>query len=224
MKSFILHNKILNRHKASGFSLVELMIAVAIIGIGAVIATPAIITTLSDMRLNSAARDLYGVIMKAKGEAAKRNSNCTVVFNQVIGPPTFTANTTCAYVLFVDNNPAAGRNSEYDPGEEIITYLVKDQQGVPAAWSTDVSLDITQGGAPSITGFTLRLNDDGNPSISFKPTSIPTDNNGGLANGTVFLISTSFIGAPILARDAHQRNIVINQSGNVRIRRGTTDL
>lgn len=203
------------RAPRQGFTLVEVMIVLAIIGTLAAIAAPALIITLSDIRLSSAARDLYGVIMTAKKEAAKRNSNCTLVFNQVIGPPIFAVNTTVAYVLFVDND----LDSEYDlpvppliPGEPIITYL--------AQWPDSVALNLQQGGG---TGFTIPVNDNNLPFISFRPNSIPINNNnvglipspipnlGGLAN-TIFLASTDFANP-----DDRTKCVTLNQSGNVRI-------
>lgn len=72
MKSFSTNNK--------GFSLVELMVVVGILGISAAIAFPGLIRTLPKWRANSVTRDISGKLMLARLRAVKNNKKYGVEF------------------------------------------------------------------------------------------------------------------------------------------------
>lgn len=64
-----------------GFTLVELMIVVAIIGILAVGAGPAISSYMQQRGLSTAAADFYGELQMARLEAVKTNARCSVTLD-----------------------------------------------------------------------------------------------------------------------------------------------
>jgi type IV fimbrial biogenesis protein FimT len=70
-----------NLQKSSGFTLIELMIAIGIISILASIAVPAVMNWLPDYRLKAAARDLYSNLQSTKLNAVKSNNDWAVVFD-----------------------------------------------------------------------------------------------------------------------------------------------
>lgn len=87
MKSYCNSLRILlmrNKTGQKGFTLVEVMIVVAIIGILAAIATPALLAWLPNMRLKAAARDLYSKMQRTRMEAIRTNETWAIVFD----PPT----------------------------------------------------------------------------------------------------------------------------------------
>ena len=61
-----------------GFTMIELMVVVAIMAIMAALAAPSMTGLIAQQRLKSAATDLHFTMLKARGEAIKRNTNVTV--------------------------------------------------------------------------------------------------------------------------------------------------
>ena len=92
--------------KNSGFTLMELMVAIAIIGITAAIAIPNVISYLPKHRLNGGARDVYSAMQYARLKAVKERTPVSINFN--IGTDGFT--------VFDDSNG----NGTIDGGDTVL--------------------------------------------------------------------------------------------------------
>jgi type IV fimbrial biogenesis protein FimT len=75
-----------NLCKHSGFTLIELMIVIALVGILVSIAVSSYIKLIPGYRLKTAARDLYSNMQKAKMEAIKTNSILEIRFDNTAAP------------------------------------------------------------------------------------------------------------------------------------------
>ena len=95
------------KDRSPGFTVVELMMVIAMIGLVTAIAVPNFIDFLPDYRLRSATRDLFSNFQKAKLTAIKRNVNTAVCFYG------------SGYVMFVDANI----DFEKDSDEEAVTQV-----------------------------------------------------------------------------------------------------
>ena len=67
--------------KNSGFTLIELMVVIVVIGIFVAIGVPNFMSWLPKYRLKSAVRDLYSNMQLAKMTAVKSNQDCTVTYS-----------------------------------------------------------------------------------------------------------------------------------------------
>lgn len=173
-----------------GFTFLEVLMALLVIGIIAAFAIPAFSTWLPDYRLKAAVRDLFSSFQLAKIAATKNGTYSTICFRQPMGSKTY------SYVVFVDAN----NDLEYDPGEEV---LVRRLWGEGDQYQ-GVSFDPSEGGGD---GLTFSNNDDGVPAVAFQPSGIPTTNSGGLGMGTAFLWNTK----------GKKISVVLSSAGNVRI-------
>ena len=66
--------------KQSGFTLIEMMIVIAIMGIFAGIAIPNYLSYMPKHRLNGAARQVMGDLMAARMQAVSQNTTVTVAY------------------------------------------------------------------------------------------------------------------------------------------------
>lgn len=91
---------------SSGFSFVELMVVIAILGIMSAVSVPAFLSALPEKHLKDAARNIYADLQKARLLAVMKNKKITVRFNE-----------TGEYYYIDEDEKGTVGYKEWNPGE-----------------------------------------------------------------------------------------------------------
>ena len=136
----------------SGFTLIEMMMVIAIIAIMSAVAIPAFMSMLPGMRLNGAARQVMTDLMAARMDAVKQNNRFRVFFNS--------PGTNQYQILDDDDNDGTA-----DTGEAITTKNIQDNYSDVTFSSTNNPIFTPRGTATSLPTITLQ-NPSGTKSVS----------------------------------------------------------
>lgn len=119
---------------AAGFTLIELMVTIAIAAILLMIGVPSFVAFQRNSELTSATNSLVAAISGAKGEAMKRGLSAVVI-------PRIGSDWSSGWNVFVDAN----RNQSLEASDKLVM-----EQGALASYFTASGTGTANGGAPYI--------------------------------------------------------------------------
>lgn len=153
--------------KENGFTLMELMVAIALFAVLSAISAPSLMSWRENARLGQIARGFLADMQRAKMAAIDRNQRCTVSFQaQVSGGSQFD------YIVYLDEN----ENFVHDAGETLLTQtLFQNMFGGNVLMSLAVQ--------PGETA--MEVNASGEPTFAFMPNGLPIKADGNFGAGIV---------------------------------------
>lgn len=144
-----------------GFTLVELMVTVAVLAVMAGLAVPSFRATVNANRLTGSTNELVNALQTARMEAIRRNQRAAVCLsaNADAATPSCSTSSPTGWLVFVD----ADHNGSYGPGD---TLLLK----------STASTSVRIAGSPSIAG-----------KVVYRADGLARDAAGALLNGVIDL-------------------------------------
>lgn len=149
-----------------GFTLMELLLVIAITGVLAAVAAPSMAQWLQQGQLNASAREFRSLLQKTRSEAVRRNRPCALVFDTHIN------DAPCAAAAFTDPDG----DLILDPTEELIDTLTFPSGGV--------GFDRAHAAG---TGIAFAQNGAGQKAVGWSPLGVPRNRTGGLGMGSLYL-------------------------------------
>jgi type IV fimbrial biogenesis protein FimT len=130
-------------HKRSGFSLIELMVVVAILGTLASLAGPSFSESIKSYRIAAVRDDLIASIQLARTEAVRRGVAVSLRRTETCAPAT-TVDWNCGWEIFVDRNGNGTRNA--NAADAALDDTLLQVSTVPSGFDV-----VQRGGASSLT-------------------------------------------------------------------------
>ena len=137
-------------NKQSGFTLIEMMIVIAILAVFAGIAVPNFLSYMPKHRLNGAARQVMGDLMAARMKAVKENNRFRVFFpGNTLGDGLGLSNNQ--YKILDDDN----NDDNEDPGEWTNTKNIQSEYSDVTLSANNNPIFYPRGTASSLPTITL---------------------------------------------------------------------
>ena len=176
-----------------GFTMTELVIVAAVLGLMAAVAIPNIISWIPTMRANSSIRNLASEMQLARMQAVSERNNYVITFDT----------TNHEYTIHDDNDS----DGNLDETGAAATNGDETSKG-PISLSTDIQFGYVAGQVGTAgTTITSAVTFSGT-SETFEPDGTATN------NGSVYLIPTQDIS---ISRKDRQRAITVIQTGRVKV-------
>ena len=175
------------RGPQAGFTLIELMVGVAIMGILLMVGVPSFQSAVASSRLTTSTNDVVSALALARTEAIRRGARVTVCKSANATGCTTAGNWAQGWIIFIDTTRSAG-DAAVDAGEVIL------------ASNAAASGNIVMAGSAGVTNF-----------VSFASDGQARLMNGASQAGTLRVCST----ATALADTRRARDIAITASGRV---------
>ena len=151
------------RRSSSGFTLIELMVTIAVLAIIVGIAAPSISTQLANQRVKSTASTLENALKEAKAESIIRRQNVMVTYSSTLNTIVLTGrNSTVIATYNVNSQSTVSR--VITPAT--VTQVVFQPNKLISGASTEVVYAICDSGSSNETPRQVRINSIANISIT----------------------------------------------------------